>query len=285
MSNRAFMPMFWGDYLRDTMQLSTEEHGAYLLLISEYWVKGEPLPDDDAILSKIVRKTKTKWKKIRPKVESFFEQKDGKLHHSRIDEEISKSLEMYEKRSTAGRKGGQAKPKQNGSKMEAGLKQPQPQPQSNKLDKKDNKKDPEKSKPKTYRLPEDWKLCTDCIKYAREKGMTDDEIRTTAEEFKLYWLDQSTKRPGWIGTWKRWVIKKCENRSASFGSKSSGQRPGGNDVLAAYSRVLNRAEAKDALSEERRDSGRDRESDNPWETYDGAANGSIGHPEIIDHTP
>ncbi|WP_085905884.1 hypothetical protein [Kiloniella majae] len=140
-----------------------------------------------------------------------------------------------------------------------------------------------KSKPKTYRLPEDWKLCDEGIKFAREKGMTDDEIRTTAEEFKLYWLDQSTKRPGWHRTWCRWIIKKCESRGASFGSKSTGQRQGGNDVLGAYTRVLDRAEAKDALSEERRNSGGDRESDNPWETYDGSANGGIGHSEIIDN--
>ena len=39
-----------GDYLQDTTRLSTEQQGAYLLLIMDYWTNG-PLPDDDAALA------------------------------------------------------------------------------------------------------------------------------------------------------------------------------------------------------------------------------------------
>jgi uncharacterized protein YdaU (DUF1376 family) len=40
MSSLPYMPFFVGDHLRDTRHLTTEEQGAYLLLIFEYWTKG-----------------------------------------------------------------------------------------------------------------------------------------------------------------------------------------------------------------------------------------------------
>ena len=43
------------DYLSDTMRLTTEAHGAYLLLILDYYESEGPSPDDDFILAAIAQ--------------------------------------------------------------------------------------------------------------------------------------------------------------------------------------------------------------------------------------
>ena len=48
------MPLHVGDYLKETTHLDATLHGAYVLLIIDYWVKGS-LPDDDVQLARIAR--------------------------------------------------------------------------------------------------------------------------------------------------------------------------------------------------------------------------------------
>jgi len=100
----AWMPFYIGDYLRDTSRLSTEQHGAYLLLILDYWVNG-PLPDDDTALATIVRLAPAPWKRMRAALAVFFEVKDGRWNHKRVDHERAKAFAITELRSIAGSSG------------------------------------------------------------------------------------------------------------------------------------------------------------------------------------
>ncbi len=80
------MPVFIGDYLADTMHLSTEQHGAYLLLLFHLWRRGL-LPDDDGILGQITGLDKSAWSRTRPTLAEFFEIRDGLWHHRRVERE------------------------------------------------------------------------------------------------------------------------------------------------------------------------------------------------------
>ena len=51
----AWMPMWIGDYLADTMTLTRDLHGGYLLMLFAYWRNRGPLLDDDDDLAAIVR--------------------------------------------------------------------------------------------------------------------------------------------------------------------------------------------------------------------------------------
>ncbi len=101
MSAIVWMPLYVGDYRRDTAHLSAAQHGAYLQLIMHYWQLGG-LPDDDEQLARIASMSVAEWKKNRFVIKAFFS--DG-WRHGRIDEELKKAIELYEKRSAAGKTG------------------------------------------------------------------------------------------------------------------------------------------------------------------------------------
>ena len=107
----AWMPMYWGDYFGDTMHLTTEEHGAYLLLLGIYWRRAKGLPDDDKWLASVTKMTTKKWKMVRPNIIEFFDISDGLLIHKRVEKEILRSSGRLQSARVAGRAGGLAKSK------------------------------------------------------------------------------------------------------------------------------------------------------------------------------
>lgn len=94
-----WMPFYPCDYLGDTGHLSTLEHGAYLLLIMHYWMKGG-LPDNERQLARICRLPDYRWRKIRDTIAGLFH--DG-WKHKRIDEELAKAEAVRAKKSAAGK--------------------------------------------------------------------------------------------------------------------------------------------------------------------------------------
>lgn len=86
----VWMPLYIADYLADTSRLTTVQHGAYLLLIMDYWRNGS-LPDDDAILAQITRMQPDAWSIARASISKFFSIENGQWLHGRIEAEIEKA--------------------------------------------------------------------------------------------------------------------------------------------------------------------------------------------------
>lgn len=105
MTKTFVMPLYISDYMADTRRLTTEQHGAYFLLMMDYWMQGPP-PDDNAVLSRIAGVELGRWlTNIRPYIAPFFQIKDEVWRHKRIDQELDK----IESKREAGKAGARAR--------------------------------------------------------------------------------------------------------------------------------------------------------------------------------
>jgi uncharacterized protein YdaU (DUF1376 family) len=88
MSAPAYLPLFGSDYLADTRHLTTEEHGAYLLLMIAAWRQDDcGLPLDDKKLSRIVGLSMRKWMAIRTTILEFWKVEKGRIYQPRLHKE------------------------------------------------------------------------------------------------------------------------------------------------------------------------------------------------------
>jgi uncharacterized protein YdaU (DUF1376 family) len=93
-----------GDYLADTMHLSTFQHGIYVLLIMHYFKRGE-LPADDASLARIAKTSVPQWHRQSAPVMALFTRQDGGWMHRRIDAERERARNVSEVKQAAGKQG------------------------------------------------------------------------------------------------------------------------------------------------------------------------------------
>ncbi|QKD02675.1 YdaU family protein [Mesorhizobium loti] len=108
MSERPFMQLYVSDFVGDTLQLSTEQIGAYMLLLMAMWNAGGSLPDDDAKLARVARLPLKRWRTISTDLMTFFEREAGEIGHKRLTRELHKALVKSEARAAAGARGGAA---------------------------------------------------------------------------------------------------------------------------------------------------------------------------------
>ena len=82
-------PFHIGDYLRDTRGLSLAEHGAYLMLMLEYYAKGGPLPAEPKTLYRICgARTARERQAVDQVLAQFFTNGDGLVRNPRCDLEL-----------------------------------------------------------------------------------------------------------------------------------------------------------------------------------------------------
>ncbi|RWE46107.1 DUF1376 domain-containing protein [Mesorhizobium sp.] len=108
MSERPFMQLYVSDFVGDTLQLSTEQIGAYMLLLMAMWNAGGSLPDDDARLARVARLPLKRWRAISAELLAFFECEGGEIGHRRLTKELRKARLKSEARAAAGARGGAA---------------------------------------------------------------------------------------------------------------------------------------------------------------------------------
>jgi uncharacterized protein YdaU (DUF1376 family) len=114
------MKLWIGDYLADTAMLSTEQHGAYLLLLMALWTNGGWLPNDPKKLAWICRMSRRRWEReVAPALDQFFikiEMEAGDIiQNRRLTKGLQKSREIREQNRAAARAKWLKKNKANGA--------------------------------------------------------------------------------------------------------------------------------------------------------------------------
>lgn len=229
MTNAPFMQLYVADYLADTQHLTTEQHGAYLLLLMTMWRNAGSLPNDEKKLARIARVSMKRWHIIAGDVMAFFDISDGRITQKRLSEELQKAVSKSEKRKTSGSLGGKAKSLKNNEQGLANasvlLKH------SSEPDIRNIKKDTNVSQKKGCRLPDDFQPD---FSFATNEGFSQDEAQTLFESFKDYWTAKTGKdatKRDWQATWRNWVrspynkkIRGFNHAGTNTDSRSTGQK-------------------------------------------------------------
>jgi uncharacterized protein YdaU (DUF1376 family) len=94
---------FAGEYLNKTRHLTMSQHGAYSLLLWEYYISG-PIPArEQQVLNICLAHAEHEKADVAFVLSEFFTVENGFYHNARADEEISKRQDIRNKRVEAGK--------------------------------------------------------------------------------------------------------------------------------------------------------------------------------------
>ena len=96
---------FPSDHIADTLHLSVEAQGCYLLILLHTWNnKCQAYKDDDKLLRRLLRITPAKWKKIKIEIIPFFDLSEGTFKQKRLERTWAKALDRSQKSKEAAEK-------------------------------------------------------------------------------------------------------------------------------------------------------------------------------------
>lgn len=152
-----WMPLYIGDYLADTSRLTTEQHGAYLLLLMDYWKSGK-LPDNDQVLAQICKLNPDAWSNAKAMLITYFSIEEGFWVHKRVEKEICDARINQSKKHDRAVKAAEARWKNANSNANAMPMQcPSPSPSPSPV-LKTNKVKEKKNRSLKTRIPEDFHI-------------------------------------------------------------------------------------------------------------------------------
>ena len=105
----AWMPFFFGDYMRDTGHLSRANHGSYLMLIGHAWTHDGVLPGDSELLRLLAKCERDEWPDaFNVLIPLFYKHRDN-YRHKRVDIELKRARKLTKQRSDAGKSSAESK--------------------------------------------------------------------------------------------------------------------------------------------------------------------------------
>ena len=234
----TWMPIYWGDYDRDTGHLNDALHGAYLMLIKHYWSTGRPLPDDDHQLWRIACCDSLHvWRtKRRPILSKLFTISQGNWCHPRVDFELGNAKAVYAARLSRTEAARAAKAQkalatsavttsvtEDVTDPVAGT-QPQPQPQSQKKGRERETPDRPLGAPHFIPIngalapiPKTWAPDEGIKMFAMAKGISDQVLNLESERFRDHHIGKGTMMADPNALFRKWLNsrRQFENQPAA----------------------------------------------------------------------
>lgn len=233
MSSAPYMQFYVGDYIKKTLHLSTEENGAYLLLLFAMWQGDASLPNDATKLARIARVSPKRWAKVWPEIAGFFTVDGDVIYQDRLTKELQKVLSISRERKTAGSLGGKAKAlKDNVVRLaiatdlpwHSQISEPEPDKKEEKEEAIASSKKPAKRRPE-IELPPDWVPSERNIQDAQARNFTASEIDHEADKFRNHHLARGNRYRDWDRAWLTWLGNTSEFR-ARGGMAGQAKAPG-----------------------------------------------------------
>lgn len=129
MSKTPFMKLWIADFIGDTLELSAQEVGAYMLLLMTMWHSDGWLPDDSKKLKRICR-IERNWPAVWRGLSGYFEVAEGRITNARLTKELNDARTKSTINSNNGARGGRAKALKNNKAAVANAKVSLYQPES-----------------------------------------------------------------------------------------------------------------------------------------------------------
>lgn len=193
------MPLWTGDYLRDTRHLTPQKHGIYLLLLMFCWDQKGPVPLDEQEAAGIANcRSADEIEALRYILARYFVRMEDGFYNKRMQLEVERSEALSRARAEAGRKGyeskrqselrdGQAIAKQlpGNCQASASIPNPNPIPTPDQEKHMARKSAPPRSrKEQQTPLPADFGISERVRKWAQAKGWAAD-LEEYLEHFRL----------------------------------------------------------------------------------------------------
>lgn len=195
---------FWvGDYKADTSHLSTEENGAYLLILFDYWWHQRGPINNEKTLREITKLSAHKWKNISPTILEFFEIRDGRLYHPRVEEELEKAQGKSEQARNAVNSRLDRQSTDVGTDVVLSHSHSQSQNHKNQIKKKKTSK---KKKNKTA-APAEFDITPEMKKWAEPLGFSTAALIAQTEIFLDWHRARGNKFVNWNAAWRNWIKK------------------------------------------------------------------------------
>lgn len=237
MSAPAYLPLFGSDYLADTRHLSTEEHGAYLLLMIAAWRQDDcGLPCDDKKLARIVGLSPRKWMAMRDTILEFWSKRDGRIFQERLLKEWRFALQKSESNRENARKRWSTQGAEN---IESGqydrtsdgnAPQPQPQEEEEPIGSPSLPETPKRAESRAVKLPADWHpILTPAAQRIVDEwppGKFDHEVA----RFRDHAADKGRTSKDWQAAFRTWITKSDEwmKQNGNRNSQTDGRFAAGN---------------------------------------------------------